>query len=112
MMMQPPSSTPTCPIFPYTTLFRSGSWKIWIAPIGGQRVAVDFRFEPGVIGDGLQFGRKDQRASGPAIIERFLADPVADKMQAVVPPIPQREGIHARDPGKGIFKPKIGRAHV
>src|SRR3546814_9081663 len=74
MMMQPPSSTPTCPIFPYTTLFRSGSGNILIAQIGGQRVAVDFRFEPGVSGDGLQFGRKDQRASGPAIIERFLAD--------------------------------------
>src|SRR3546814_4038363 len=60
---------------------RQGSGNILIAQIGGQRVAVDLRFEPGVSGDGLQFGRKDQRASGPAIIERFLADTVADKMQ-------------------------------
>jgi len=66
--------------------------------------AVDFRTQC----QRLQFRREEQPAVGEhAVVERFLAEPVARQEQRLAPRIPQREGEHPVEAVETAFTPRL-----
>ncbi|KAG1360428.1 hypothetical protein G6F61_014412 [Rhizopus arrhizus] len=51
----------------------------------------------------LQFGTAHQRAAGPAVVQRLLADTVTGQPQALFLPVPQGDREHAVAALQGVF---------
>ncbi|KAG1401113.1 hypothetical protein G6F59_013085 [Rhizopus arrhizus] len=51
----------------------------------------------------LQFGTEHQRAAGPAVVQRLLADTVTGQPQALFLPVPQGDREHAVAALQGVF---------
>ena len=55
----------------------------------------------------LQLGPEHKDAAGPSIVERFLADAIAAKVQDAVSPVPKRKREHAIEHFNGGLEPPL-----
>ena len=71
---------------------------------------IDLPFEVGVLPQRLELRTVQQRLAGEAVIERLHAHTIADQMEPLLLPVPQRDGEHAVEAvDRAVKAPRIER---